>query len=40
MAYEERFKRRAIQYKDSGHTFAGVYMGLLALDRKVIMRGK
>ncbi|MDR0376392.1 MAG: transposase [Spirochaetaceae bacterium] len=25
MAYEERFRRRIIAYKDSGHTFAQVY---------------
>ncbi|MDR0558007.1 MAG: transposase [Treponema sp.] len=25
MAYDEKFRRRVIQYKDSGHTFAGVY---------------
>ena len=25
MAYDEKFRRRVIQYKDSGHTFAEVY---------------
>jgi hypothetical protein len=37
MAYDEKLRRRVIQYKDSGHTFAEVYE---SFGREVIMCGK
>jgi hypothetical protein len=37
MAYDEKFRRRVIQYKDTGHTFARTQE---ALGRGVITPGK